>query len=106
VRSPLTARRAHRLVEARTDLPLLVEPGVRAVVIGGGIAGTTAAPGQWARRGLYLAGGWVRMPFPAALMERAAASAVLAVNAVLEENGAGPEPVLSVVPRGLLALRS
>ena len=60
---------------------------------------TTGAPG------LYLAGDWVRMPFPAALMERAAASAILAVNAVLEENGVGPEPVLSVVPRGLLAPR-
>ena len=41
--SPLSGRRAHRLVEARADLPRLVKPGVRAVVIGGGIAGTTAA---------------------------------------------------------------
>ncbi|MET0493858.1 MAG: FAD-dependent oxidoreductase, partial [Actinoplanes sp.] len=56
--------------------------------------------------GLFLAGDWVRMPFPAALMERAAASAVLAVNAILESHGVGPEPVLSVVPRGLLAPRS
>jgi carotenoid phi-ring synthase / carotenoid chi-ring synthase len=55
--------------------------------------------------GLYLAGDWVRMPFPAALMERAAASAVLAVNAILERHGVGPEPVLSVAPRGLLAPR-
>jgi isorenieratene synthase len=45
------------------------------------------------------------MPFPAALMERAAASAVLAVNAILAQYGAGPEPVLSVAPRGLLAPR-
>jgi isorenieratene synthase len=43
VQPRLTLRRAHRLVEARSDLPCLVEPGVRAVVIGGGIAGTTAA---------------------------------------------------------------
>ncbi len=56
--------------------------------------------------GLHLAGDWVRMPFPAALMERAAASAVLAVNAVLRQYGAGPEPVLSVAPRGLLAPRT
>ncbi|MEV6489018.1 FAD-dependent oxidoreductase [Actinoplanes sp. NPDC051633] len=55
--------------------------------------------------GLYLAGDWVRMPFPAALMERAAGSALLAVNAILKRHGASPEPVLSVVPRGLLAQR-
>lgn len=55
--------------------------------------------------GLQLAGDWVRMPFPAALMERAAASAILAVNAILARHGAGPEPVLSVAPRGLLAKR-
>jgi carotenoid phi-ring synthase / carotenoid chi-ring synthase len=55
--------------------------------------------------GLLLAGDWVRMPFPAALMERAAASAVLAANAVLTAHGAAPEPVLSVAPRGLLAPR-
>lgn len=56
--------------------------------------------------GLYFAGDWVRMPFPAALMERAAASAVLAVNAILAQYGAGPEPVYSVAPRGVLAPRS
>jgi hypothetical protein len=30
---------------------------------------------------------------------------VLAVNAILARHGAGPEPVLSVAPRGLLARR-
>jgi carotenoid phi-ring synthase / carotenoid chi-ring synthase len=53
--------------------------------------------------GLYLAGDWVRTPFPAALMERAAGSAMLAVNAILGRYGVGPEPVYSVPPRGLLA---
>jgi isorenieratene synthase len=53
--------------------------------------------------GLYLAGDWVRMPFPSALMERAAASATLAVNAILERHGVGPHQVWSVAPRGLLA---
>ncbi len=53
--------------------------------------------------GLYLAGDWVRTPFPSALMERAAASAVLAVNAVLQRHGAAPAQVYSVAPRGLLA---
>jgi isorenieratene synthase len=56
--------------------------------------------------GLYLAGDWVRMPFPSALMERSASSAILAVNAVSERYGVRSEPVWSVPPRGLLAGRS
>jgi carotenoid phi-ring synthase / carotenoid chi-ring synthase len=56
-------------------------------------------------KGLYLAGDWVRVPFPAALMERAAGSAVLAVNAILTRHGARPAPLFSVAPRGLLAPR-
>jgi isorenieratene synthase len=55
--------------------------------------------------GLYLAGDWVRMPFPSALMERAAASGTLAANAVLGACGVGPHEVWSVAPRGLLARR-
>jgi isorenieratene synthase len=55
--------------------------------------------------GLYLAGDWVRMPFPCALMERAAASAALAANVVLRRAGAAPVPVRTVPPRGLLARR-
>ncbi len=53
--------------------------------------------------GLYLAGDWVRMPIPTALMERAAASATMAANAILEQHGAAPAPLYSVPPRGLLA---
>jgi isorenieratene synthase len=71
-----------------------------------GLGSDATRPGvQTDAKGLYLAADWVRMPFPAALMERAAASAILAVNAILAEHGAGPEPVLSVAPRGLLAKR-
>ena len=55
--------------------------------------------------GLVLAGDWVRMPFPSALMERAAGSAALAANAVLERHGVSPASVFSVAPRGLLARR-
>ncbi|WP_305788086.1 FAD-dependent oxidoreductase [Symbioplanes lichenis] len=55
--------------------------------------------------GLYLAGDWVRMPFPCALMERSAASAALAVNAILDRHGVRPVQVYSVPPRGLLAGR-
>ncbi|MEV4707912.1 FAD-dependent oxidoreductase [Actinoplanes sp. NPDC049316] len=52
--------------------------------------------------GLHLAGDWVRMPFPAALMERSAASAALAANAILGRHGIRPLQVYSVPPRGLL----
>ncbi|MEV4620747.1 FAD-dependent oxidoreductase [Asanoa sp. NPDC049573] len=55
--------------------------------------------------GLYLAGDWVRMPFPCALMERAASSGLLAANAILARHAARPAPVLSVRPNGLLARR-
>jgi carotenoid phi-ring synthase / carotenoid chi-ring synthase len=71
-----------------------------------GLGSDATRPGvRTAAAGLYFAGDWVRMPFPAALMERAAASAILAANAIFERHGVGPEPVLSVAPRGLLAPR-
>lgn len=60
---------------------------------------TTDAPG------VRLAGDWVRLGFPSALMERAAASGMLAAGDVLTAVGAAPEPVWSVPPRGLLAGR-
>ena len=53
--------------------------------------------------GLRLAGDWVHTDFPTALMERAAASGVLAANDILVSEGVSSEPVLSVPPRGLLA---
>ncbi|MGK5681454.1 FAD-dependent oxidoreductase [Actinoplanes sp. URMC 104] len=55
--------------------------------------------------GLLLAGDWVRMPIPCALMERSAASAAVAVNAILRRHGARPVQVFSVPTRGLLAGR-
>ena len=55
--------------------------------------------------GVYLAGDWVKVPFPSALMERAAASAIVAVNAILDGHGVRAFPLLSVAPRGLLAPR-
>ncbi len=58
------------------------------------------APGP---AGLFLAGDWVRMPFPSALMERSAASAAMAVNAILRSRGVRPVQIFSVPPRGLLA---
>ena len=53
--------------------------------------------------GLALAGDFVKLDVPTALMERAAASGLLAANHLLGQWGLAPEPVASVAPRGLLA---
>jgi carotenoid phi-ring synthase / carotenoid chi-ring synthase len=57
-------------------------------------------------RGLRLAGDWVASDVPSALMERAAVTGVLAANDILREEGAAPEPIRSIAPRGLLAGRT
>lgn len=69
------------------------------------------APGSHAQRpgvhapvpGLALAGDFVRMPFPSALMERAVASGFMAANRLLEGWGTRGEPLWSVPLRGMLA---
>ena len=53
--------------------------------------------------GLVLAGDWVKLPFPAMLMEAAFASGLLAANHLLSEDGLREEPVESVPLRGALA---
>lgn len=53
--------------------------------------------------GLYCAGDWVKLPFPAMLMEGAFASGMLAANRILAADGLREEPVESVPLRGLLA---
>ena len=53
--------------------------------------------------GLALAGDFVRMPFPTALMERAAASGFSAANTLLARYGVRSEPLFSVARRGLLS---
>ena len=50
-----------------------------------------------------LAGDFVKLTFPSALMERAAASGFLAANRMLAQHGVAPEPVHTVSQRGLLA---
>ncbi|MGK5442078.1 FAD-dependent oxidoreductase [Micromonospora sp. URMC 105] len=55
--------------------------------------------------GLYLAGDGIRTEFPSALMERSAATGILAANHILRAEGAAAEPVRSIRPRGLLARR-
>jgi carotenoid phi-ring synthase / carotenoid chi-ring synthase len=54
-------------------------------------------------RGIRVAGDFVDTPFLTGLMERAAASGVLAANDVLGEEGAGPEEIRGIPQRGLLA---
>ena len=68
------------------------------------------APGSYAARpgvatphpGVYLAGDFVRLTQPAALMERAATAGLVAANAILQRSGLPPEPVASVRRRGVL----
>lgn len=70
-------------------------------------------PGSHTRRpgvavpadGLALAGDFVRLGFPTALMERAAASGFLAANHLLARWDVRPHPVWSVPRYGPLALR-
>lgn len=66
------------------------------------------APGSYAARpetatpwrGLALAGDFVKLPFPTALMERAAAAGFLAASTVLDAWDVSPEPLWSVALRG------
>jgi isorenieratene synthase len=58
---------------------------------------TTAVPG------LFLAGDFVKLPFPSALMERAASSGFLAANAALARHGIEGVPVEHGPIRGILA---
>ncbi|MFD0823482.1 FAD-dependent oxidoreductase, partial [Micromonospora zhanjiangensis] len=55
--------------------------------------------------GLYLAGDGIRTDFPSALMERSAATGILAANHILRHEGAAAEPIHSVRRHGLLARR-
>ena len=56
--------------------------------------------------GVVLAGDFVRLPIPTALMERAVASGYLAANTLLAPQGIRPEPIRSVPLSGLLGRRS
>ena len=57
---------------------------------------TTAVPG------IYLAGDWVRMDAPVALMEGAVASGIAAANAIFREEQMATDPIWSVPARGVL----
>jgi carotenoid phi-ring synthase / carotenoid chi-ring synthase len=58
---------------------------------------TTSTPG------LYCAGDWVKLPFPAMLLEAACSSGLCAANAILRADGLQTEVVYSVPLRGLMA---
>lgn len=68
-------------------------------------------PGSWKARpavetpadGVFLAGDFVKLPQPSALMERAVASGFLAATRVLERWNVRGEEIRSVPPRGVLA---
>lgn len=69
-------------------------------------------PGVWDLRpgtvsgvpNLWFAGDWVRLPFPAMLMEAAYSSGVVAANGILTARGLREAPVYSVPLEGLLPL--
>lgn len=52
---------------------------------------------------VVLAGDYVKLPFPTALMERAAASGILAANQLLDRWDVRGETVWSIPPRGFMA---
>ena len=53
-----------------------------------------------------MAGDFVKLPIPSALMVRAAASGFLAASTILSGYDVRPEPLWSVAPRGVLARKS
>lgn len=69
------------------------------------------APGSFASRpevhtpwkDVVLAGDFVKLPIPSALMERATAAGFLAANTLLAQDRVRPEPILSVPLRGMLS---
>lgn len=58
---------------------------------------------QTAAPGIYLAGDWVKLPFPAMLMEAAYSSGVLAANHILEGLGVQQHRLTRVPMKGLMA---
>ncbi len=53
--------------------------------------------------GLVCAGDWVKLPFPAMLLEASCSSGLLAANELMLRDGVRPEPIHSVPLRGLMA---
>jgi isorenieratene synthase len=90
-----TARIVEERSLVRRDCPAF-PPGGHAARLGV----ETAIPG------VVVAGDHVRLPFPSALMERAATSGFLAANALLAARGIAGEAIVTGPTRGLLARRA
>jgi isorenieratene synthase len=58
---------------------------------------------ETAGRGVYLAGDFVKLPFPSALMERAVTSGFMAANAILQKTTKEHVEIRTIKPRGSLA---
>lgn len=56
--------------------------------------------------GLFLAGDWVKLPYPAMLMEAACMSGLLATQHILQQEGLQTIPLYSVPPTGFLVVES
>ncbi len=82
----------HRHVQLRRDFPAFHV----------GMAGARPSTDTGVQ-GLYVAGDWVALPFPAMLMEAAFSSGLVAANRILGRDGLREELVESVPLRGLLA---
>ena len=85
------ARRLREHLQVRDDFPAFHQGLARYRPVG-----------ETAIDGLHLAGDWVRLPFPAMLMEAAFSSGLLAANRVLKGRGVQQEPVFHVPLTGLL----
>jgi len=85
----------HRFRQVRWDFP-----GYPVGKGGDQPATTTTVPG------LFLAGDFVRLDVPAALMEGAVVAGIAAANAIFAEQGLAPEPIWSVPRRGVLRRRA
>ncbi len=76
-----------------------------------GASGPSFAPGSGATRArvatpygnIAIAGDHVKVPFPSALMERAASSGIMAANALLDRWDVRGESLYTVPPRGFIA---
>jgi len=86
------ARVIHEVSLFRRDCPAFL-PGSRA------LRPTVATETP----GLALAGDFIALPFPSALMERAATSGILAANALLAARGQDGQAIRTIPTRGLLA---
>jgi isorenieratene synthase len=111
LQGPPSSYRDALLAELRQAFPELATANVLHEEVMAQSNFTRFGPGAYARRpatrteidNLFVAGDHVRLPFPAFLMEAAAASGRLAANAVFARDGVEEVPIPTVAPVGKLA---